>query len=120
VWKWPVVKDKHIKIKPTICVLFVFDLDGKCKFIKKQNIIVIKEICSWLPPCLDHWMNRRRFCLQKGDVSQYLINCAFLSFFWGCQKWPVIAILKTPVGSISFNSWLRCYRTALYRIVSAG
>ena len=28
VWKWPVVKDKHIKMKPRIYVLFVFDLHG--------------------------------------------------------------------------------------------
>jgi len=35
-WKWPVVKDKHIKIKPRICALFVFDLDGEYKFIKNK------------------------------------------------------------------------------------
>jgi len=28
VWKWPVVKYKLIKIKPRICVLFIFDLDA--------------------------------------------------------------------------------------------
>jgi len=53
VWKWPVENDKHIKMKPRIYVLFVFDLDGECKFIKKQNIIAIKEICFRLPPSLD-------------------------------------------------------------------
>jgi len=37
VWKWPVENDKHIKMKPRIYVLFVFDLDGECKFIKKQK-----------------------------------------------------------------------------------
>ena len=26
------------------------------------------------------------------------------------KKSAVIAILKTPAGSISFNPWLRCYR----------
>jgi len=41
---------------------------------------------------------------------QYLINSAFLSFFWGCQKSALIPMLKTPSSSISFNSWLRCYR----------
>jgi len=45
VWKWPVVKDKHIKIKPRICVLFVFDLYGECKFIKNKT--------NWLPAWLD-------------------------------------------------------------------
>ena len=34
-WKWPIIKDKHIKMKPRIYVLFVFDLDGECKFIKR-------------------------------------------------------------------------------------
>jgi len=38
VWKCPVVKDKHIKIKPRIYVLFVFDLDGECKFIKNKTL----------------------------------------------------------------------------------
>jgi len=52
-WKWPVVKDKHIRMKPRIYVLFVFDLGGECKFIKKQNNIVVKEICFSLPPWLD-------------------------------------------------------------------
>ena len=39
VWKWPIVKYKHIKIKPRICytVYFVFDLDGECKFIKTKQ-----------------------------------------------------------------------------------
>jgi len=37
-----------------------------------------------------------------------------LSFFWGCQKSAIIAILKTS-GSISYNSWLRCYRIVCYR-----
>ena len=42
---------------------------------------------------------------------QYLTNSDFLSFFfWGCQKSALIAILKTPSGNVSFNSWLRCYR----------
>jgi len=39
-----------------------------------------------------------------------LINSAFLLFFWGCQKLALITILKSPFGSISFDSWLRCYR----------
>jgi len=32
-------------------LLFVFDLVNANSL--KQNIIVIKEICSWLPPWLD-------------------------------------------------------------------
>jgi len=40
VWKWPVVKDKHTKIKPRIYigVLFVFDLDDEYKFIKNKTL----------------------------------------------------------------------------------
>ena len=45
-WKWSVVKDKHVKMKSRIYVLFVFDLDDECKFVKKQNNIVIIETCS--------------------------------------------------------------------------
>jgi len=36
--QWPVVKEKHIKIEPRIYVQFVFELDDKCKIIKKQNV----------------------------------------------------------------------------------
>jgi len=32
------VNDKHIKIEPRICVMFVFDLDGKCNFIKNKTL----------------------------------------------------------------------------------
>ena len=38
VWKWPVVKDKHTKMKPRIYVPFVFDLDGECKFNKNNTL----------------------------------------------------------------------------------
>ena len=39
-WKWPVLKHKHIKMKARIYVglLFVFDLDGQCKFIKNKTL----------------------------------------------------------------------------------
>ena len=51
VLKWPVVKYKHIKIKPRICVLFILCLAWTVNANSlKQNIIVIKEIYSWLPP----------------------------------------------------------------------
>jgi len=36
----------------------------------KQNIIVIKEICSF--SCHLSWMNRRRFCVQKGGSEEYI------------------------------------------------
>jgi len=47
VWKWPVVKYKHIKIKPRICVLFILCLTWTVNANSlKQNITVIQEICS--------------------------------------------------------------------------
>ena len=47
VWKWPVVKYKHIKIKPRICVPFILCLTCTVNANSlKQNIIVIQEICS--------------------------------------------------------------------------
>ena len=63
-WKWPVVKDKHIKIKRRICLLFVFDLDSECKFINNK-IMVIKEKNMLLAAALRGWMDGRRFCWQK-------------------------------------------------------
>jgi len=66
-------------------ICFVFDWTVNANSWK-QNIIVIKEICSWLPP----WMNRRRFCLQ---VYYTLVDCnpdtlwklGLLRFFWICR-----------------------------------
>jgi len=44
-------------MKPRNYVLFVFDLDDECKFIKNKTLqgLIIKEICSLLPP----------FCIQN-------------------------------------------------------
>ena len=48
--KWPGIKYKHVKIKPRICVLFILCMTWTVNANSlKQNIIVIKEICSWLP-----------------------------------------------------------------------
>jgi len=65
-WKWPVVKDKHIKITRRICVLFVFDLDSECKFINNK-IMVIKEKNRpmLLAAALRGWMDSRRFCFAE-------------------------------------------------------
>ena len=32
------VEDTHIKMKPRIYVLFMFDLDGECKFSKNKTL----------------------------------------------------------------------------------
>ena len=52
---------KHIKIKPRICVLFIMCLTWTVNAnLLKRNIIVIG------------WMNRRRFCLQKGGSQEHI------------------------------------------------
>jgi len=49
VWKWPVVKYKHIKIKPRICILFILCVTWTVNAnSSEQNIIVIKEIIMFL------------------------------------------------------------------------
>jgi len=67
-WKWPVVKDKHIKMKPrNIYILFVFDLDGECKFIKNKTL----QLCSWLPPfCIQNLL----FIQPRWQPRTYLFN----------------------------------------------
>jgi len=42
-WKWLVVKDKHIKMKKRIYVLFVLDLDGECKFAENKTMQLLKK-----------------------------------------------------------------------------
>ena len=78
-WKWPVVKYKHIKIhvKPRICVLYMLFLTWTVNAnLSKQNIIVIKEIVFC---CHFGWMNKRWFCLQKTGSQEhiYLISIMF-------------------------------------------
>ena len=43
-------------------LLFVFDLDGECKFIKNTTISLVKK---YVLGCHLGWMNRR-FCIRKG------------------------------------------------------
>jgi len=44
-------KRERYKIEPRISVPFMLELEYESKIIKK--LLVIKEICSWLPPGLD-------------------------------------------------------------------
>jgi len=56
---------------------------------------------------------RQRLYVHSVDDStlmSILDQFRFLLLFWGCQQSAIIDILKTLSGSISFNSWLRCYR----------
>ena len=50
-------------------------------------------VCNFFYICMFILSRTARWC-------QYLTNSAFLSFFWGCQKSALIAILKTPCASI--------------------
>ena len=74
VWKRPVVKDKHIKMKPRIYVLCVFDLDGEYKFIKNKTLWLLKK---YVLGCNLGWMNRR-FCIQKDDRNVNGVQHSFL------------------------------------------
>jgi len=80
VWKWPVVKYKHIKITPRIWVLFNLCLTWTVNANSlKQNIIVSKEICSWLPPfCKPNLLPfiQPRWQLRRTSMNMTRINCA--------------------------------------------
>ena len=86
VWKWPVIKCKHIKIKPRICVLFILCLTWTVNANSlKQNIVVIKEICSsQLPPQLDEQhlqFLQATFCSQKGGSQSDFSSGRFWQIF---------------------------------------
>ena len=74
VWKRPVVKDKHIKMKPRIYVLCVFDLDGEYKFIKNKTLWLLKK---YVLGCNLGWMNRR-FSIQKDGRNVNGVQHSFL------------------------------------------
>ena len=74
-----------------------------------------KMAVTWLYATLFISIGPMLILSRTARWCQCLINSAFLSIFWGCQKSALIArpILKTPSGSISFNSWLRCYQVCV-------
>ena len=111
VWKWPVVKYKHIKIKPRICVLFILCLTWTVNANSlKQNIIVIKEICSWLPPfCKQNLLLFIQPRCRSSDNMNLSIFCPFglkttihapKTGVWGISppKWGAIST-KPPKGT---------------------
>ena len=53
--KWPVEKEKHIKIEPRIYVLFVFELDDKRKSMKTKH----PRLKKYVRGCHLGWMCRR-------------------------------------------------------------
>jgi len=58
-------RERH-KIEPRISVPCMLELEYESKIIKK--LLVIKEICSWLPPGLDG----RKVCSQEHISILYL------------------------------------------------
>ena len=68
VWKWPVVKDTHIKIEPRICVLFVFDLNDKHKLVKNKTLKHYSDLRSMF--LVDTLVGR-----IGGDSVSVLIYC---------------------------------------------
>ena len=52
-------KRARYEIEPRISVPFMLELEYESKII--QKLLVIKEICSWLPPGLDG----RKVCSQE-------------------------------------------------------
>ena len=112
--------------RENLLLLYYYQFNAK-KVTKQQN----KRRCSVIAkrPCDILYINRDALKIATRKTSkgsrvnlrvlsatgtfhwfQYVINSTFLLFFWGCQKLALFAILRTPAGSTSFNSWLRCYR----------
>ena len=76
-WKWPVVKYNHIKIKPKICVLFVFDLDDKRKLVKNKTLKHYSDLRSMF--LVDTLVGR-----IGGDSVSVLIYCPQSTGVWWC------------------------------------
>ena len=72
----------------------MLDLDGECKFIKNKTYSYYRN--SYILGCHLGWVNKR-FRIQKVAAKNIIISLTTTT---------LIAILKTPSGSISFNSWL--------------
>ena len=58
-----IVQTYQNKAKNLYTIYFVFDLDGECKFITTKYVLL---------SCHLGWMNRRRFCLQKGGSQEHI------------------------------------------------
>jgi len=139
VWKWPVIKYKHIKIKPRICILFILCLTWMVNANSlKQNIIVIKEICSWLPPfCKENllfiqpkWQLRRTYYFNHYNVlfefaftvhvKRKINSIQILGFILICLYFTTghfhTCVLCKEYSLFPFNSWLSFQR--LCRLLS--
>jgi len=76
-------KRERYKIEPRISVPFMLELEYESKVIK---ILVIKEICSWLPPGLDgRKVYDRPFFHVCNPVENLLFSTLIIgSFFNDC------------------------------------
>ena len=81
---------------------FVFDLDGECKFVKTKHYSNLTNM-FFLAATLVGWIGGDFICTLMPIFDQF---CFSFVFFLGLPISALIAILKTPSGSISFNSWL--------------
>jgi len=66
-------KNKNVEIKPIIYVLFVFDLDGECKFIKNKTTWLLRKCVQFF-----FSVNRIFFCSSNQGGSQEHISCGVL------------------------------------------
>jgi len=97
VWKWPVVKYKHIKIKSRTCILFILCLTWMVNANSlKQNNIVLKEICSCLPPFCKQ--NLLLFIQPRWQLRRtyFLIAIMFCFNKFSFLNWSLIPI---PIGN---------------------
>ena len=98
-WKWPVVKYKHIKIKPRICVLFILRLTWTVNANSlKQNIIVTKQMCSWLP--LSCKQNLVLFILPRWQLD-YVVHPGRAWSSWPCTWHCSSHYLISPGNSLN-------------------
>jgi len=94
------------KAKNLSTIYFVFDLDGEGKFIKT------KHNSDWRNMFLAATLVGRiggDFVYRKVAAKNRMLMSIFDQFRFSLEV-ALIAILKTPFGSISFNSSRRCYR----------
>jgi len=93
-------------MKPRIRVLFVFDLDGECKFIKNTTISLVKK---YVLGCHLGWMNRR-FCIRKGgSFFQHASPCFRNQLPVSLHQPCTISLFPTDVFlhlSLVFLYWL--------------
>ena len=85
------------EVKNLYTIYFVFDLDGECKSLK-QNIIVIKEICSWLPPFCKE--NLLLFIQPKWQLR--IEHTTLISIMFCFNEFAFTVLVKHKINSHKF------------------